>query len=323
MSRLIQRSQRLFFHLATILVLTVVPCTTAGALSVVDPGQTPVVISGAGNAEFSGITHIGGGQFLSVADSGGTLHPVTISIDPVTGFVSQASAGTPVVLVGGVDLEGVAWRSATGTVFASDEVGPAIREFDPTTGALIRNITLPPVYANQRPNLGLESLSLSADGSALWTANEAALLVDGPEATFVDGTWVRLQRFDAAGIAAGQWAYQTEATGSVTGVVDLVALATGELLVLERALTVGGFQSKLFLVDFAGATDTSVLPGLAGASFQGVGKTLLWSRTTVGLNFEGISLGPTLANGDTSLVLVSDGFGTQPPNAFALRLSVP
>ncbi|MCP5055741.1 MAG: esterase-like activity of phytase family protein [bacterium] len=323
MSRVLLRSRRLFLLLAACLIATVGPPTTASALAVVDPGQTPVVISGAGNAEFSGIAHTGGGQFLSVADSGGTLHPVSISIDPVTGFVSQASAGTPVILAGGVDLEGVAWRSATGSVFVSDEVGPAIREVDPTTGALIRNVTLPPIFANLRPNLGLESLSLAPDGSALWTANEAALLVDGPVANFVDGTWVRIQRFDGTGTAAGQWAYRTEAQGSFSGVVDLVALPSGELLVLERALALGGFQSRLFLIDFNGATDTSSLPALAGASFQGVGKTLLWSRLGGALNIEGMGLGPTLANGDTSLVLVSDGGGTSPPNTLALRLSVP
>lgn len=323
MPRYLPRPPSPFLLLAACLLATLAPPAALHALAVIDPGQAAVVISGAGNAELSGITHVGGGQFLSVADSGGTLHPVTIDIDPLTGFVNQASAGTPVVLAGGVDLEGVAWRSATGSVFVSDEVGPAIREVDPTTGALIRNITLPPVFAQVRPNLGLESLSLSPDGSSLWTANEAALLVDGPVANFVDGTWVRIQRFDGTGAAAGQWAYRTEAQGSFSGVVDLVALATGELLVLERALALGGFQSRLYRVDFTGATDTSGLPGLAGASFQGVGKTLLWSRLGGALNIEGISLGPTLANGDGSLVLVTDGGGSSPPNTFALRLSVP
>lgn len=302
--------------------LVMAPSLASHAISVTDPGQTPVVVTGAGNAELSGITHLGGGQFLAVADSGGTLHPVSIQIDPITGFVTQATASTPVVLAGAIDLEGVAWRSSTGTVWASDEVGPAIREFNPTTGALVSSITLPSVYANLRSNRGLESLSLSPDGSTLWTANEAALLVDGPVATNTMGTWVRIQRFDAVGSAIGQWAYLTEAL-FVAGVVDMVALPTGELLVLERGASGGGFEARLFLVDFRGATDVSNVAGLAGASFQGVGKTLLWRRITGSLNVEGISLGPALSGGDLSLVLVSDGAGTRPATTFALRLSIP
>lgn len=322
---MLQRFSRPGLLLARFLLapwIAIAPSLASHALSVTDPGQTPVVISGAGNAELSGISHLGGGQFLAVADSGGTLHPVSIRIDPITGLVTQASASAPVVLAGGIDLEGVAWRSSTGTVWTSDEVGPAIREHDPTTGALIGSITLPSVYSNSRPNLGLEALSLSPDGSALWTANEGALLVDGPTASNGVGTWVRIQRFDGSGSAVGQWAYLTEGL-PFAGLVDMVALPTGELLVLERGFGTSGFEARLFLIDFSGATDVSNLAGLAGASFQGVGKTLLWSRITVFQNFEGIGLGPALSGGDSSLVLVSDGGGSAPPTAFALRLSVP
>ncbi len=309
--------------LAFLLLWVLLSPAAVHALSVIDPGQTPVTVTGAGNAELSGIAHTGGGQFLAVADSGATLHPLTVAIDPATGFVTSATAATPVVLQNGVDLEGVAWHAGSGRVWVSDEVGPAIREHDPLTGAQTGSILLPSVYGQVRTNLGLESLTLAPDGSAFWTANEASLLGDGPDADFTTGTWVRIQRFDGLGNPTGQWAYQTEPRGFVAGVVDLVALPTGELLVLERGIGPGGFEARLFLADFTGATDVSGLAGLAGASFQGVGKTLLWSRITGSLNVEGVGLGPTLSGGDLSLVLVSDGGGNAPATAFALRLVLP
>jgi hypothetical protein len=143
-----------------------------------------------------------------------------------------------------------------------------------------------------------------------------------------------LQRFDATTMSpAGQWAYRTDAisadspftTAERSGVSDLLALPDGRLLVLERELGgafVPDFRNRIYLVDFVGATDTSAIGPLGTASFAGVSKTLLWQGDFDNDNFEGITLGPQLANGDYSVILVSDdGGGTNLQSLYALRMT--
>lgn len=294
----------------------------AGAVAIVDPGQAPVIITGVGNPEFSGLAHTGGGAFLAVADSGATLHSLQVDIDPTTGFVTSVTGVTPPVsLAAGTDLEGLVWRSSTQTVFVSDEVGPAIREYDPTTGAVLSSFSVPTVFSSAIQNRSLEGLAMAPDESSFWTANETALSVDGPQPTFGVPTRVRLQRFDGTGAATAQYAYASE-PGFLLGVVELLVLPTGELIAMERSLGNGGFQASLYEVDLTGATETSALASVDAPGVQPVGKSLLWSRV-VGENFEAVSLGPALSGGDLSLVLTSDGGGALPPQIFALRLQVP
>jgi hypothetical protein len=114
-------------------------------------------------------------------------------------------------------------------------------------------------------------------------------------------------------------------TAERSGVSDLLALPDGRLLVLEREL--GGtfipdFRNRIYLVDFTGATDTSAISSLNSATFTGLTKTLLWEGNFANDNFEGITLGPQLANGDYSIILVSDdGGGTNAQSLYALRIS--
>ncbi len=294
----------------------------AEAVTIVDPGQAPVTITGIGNPEFSGLAHQGGGAFLAVADSGATLHSLQVAIDSSTGFVTSVTGATPPVsLAAGVDLEGLVWRPSTSTVFASDEVGPAIREYDPTTGAVLSSFSVPTVYSSALLNRSLEGLAMAPDESAFWTANETALSVDGPQPNVGVPTRVRLQRFDASGAATAQYAYASE-PGFLLGVVELLVLPTGELLAMERFLGQNGFEASLYEVDLSGATETSALASVDAPGVQPVGKSLLWTRAT-GDNFEAVSLGPALDGGDLSLVLTSDGGGALPPRIFALRLQVP
>jgi Esterase-like activity of phytase len=108
---------------------------------------------------------------------------------------------------------------------------------------------------------------------------------------------VRLQRFDGLLAPAGQWAYLTDPSD---GVVDLLALPDGNLLALERAFRVGspqGYRNRIYLIDFAEATDVSDIPDLDAGGFTSVKKTLLWERnlgSTSTHDFEGIALGPIL-----------------------------
>jgi hypothetical protein len=118
------------------------------------------------------------------------------------------------------------------------------------------------------------------------------------------------------------------------GVVELVALADGRLLVLERATTgsegpadLGGFINRIYLVDVS--TGTNVMGQTAlerltpGQDYRPVEKQLLWSRRfsliNGPMNFEGMALGPVLADGSRSLILVSDN-DVLPSTLWALRL---
>lgn len=315
---------------------------TAGATVVEDPGQGPVALADGprGTLELSGITWAGGARYLAVSDEGAGLCTLEVPLDPASGRVRSAAIAGCVRLEAGADLEGVA-RADDGMIYVSDEQGPAIRRYDAETGAVLGEVAVPARFARARRNLSLEALALAPDGAALWTANEEALEDDGP--TNYDargaGTRVRLQRFAPAGPgrwrADGQWAYPVDGVApflgrAPSGVVDLAVLPGGRLLVLERAVgalqvtgeppvTEVGFRSRIYVVELAGASDTTRMARL-GASVRPVAKTLLWESTFRAHNFEGMALGPALEDGRRSLLLVADGGQGLASTVYALRV---
>lgn len=310
---------------------------TAQPWTVSGTGQGPVTVNGGavGAEELSGLTWATGDQYYAVSDNGAKLFPLTIQVAPNGGTIVSASIAAAIQLAAGSDVEGVAYNAANTSVFTSDESGPAIREHSIADGSLLQTLSVPSVFADHRSNLSLESLSLQQGQAALWTANEEALSADGPVSSFTAGTSVRLQKFDATLSAAGQWAYVTDAISGdiggngrdieVSGVADLVALPNGDLLVMERALggSPFGFRIRLYQVDFTGASDVTGLPALAGQTYTPVGKTLLWQGQFSAANFEGIALGPPLAGGLYSLLLVSDNGGGLQQALYALTLTPP
>lgn len=303
---------------AVLLTATVAGAQPTSHWRITDPGQGPVNLSkgSTGARELSGITWGGGTRYYAVSDKLGKLFPLTVEIDPTVGTISQAVIEPDVVLPGSKDLEGIAYDSEHKTVFVSDEKGPAIREYRLPDGRLVRSVIIPRVYSSVRDNLSLESLTLSPDHSALWTTSEETLADDGALSGFSAGSVVRLQRFGRDYKPNGQWAYVVDATvGDMlkpgrdiesSGVSDLVALPDGGLLALERAYGAKGLRIQLYEIDFAGATDVSELPHLLGAKYRAAGKTLLWQKVFPNINYEGAALGPRLADGGYSLVLISD-----------------
>jgi hypothetical protein len=92
-------------------------------------------------------------------------------------------------------------------------------------------------------------------------------------------------------------------------VVDVLPWTASTLLVLEREFGgsfVPDFRSRLYGVDVTAASDVSALASLTGGGFTPLAKTLLWQGDFGQSNFEGMTFGPTLADGWTSLLLVSD-----------------
>jgi len=198
------------------------------------------------------------------------------------------------------------------------------------------------VYVHMRSNRGFESLSREPDGSGFWTGNEDALTVDGAATGESTGGVVRLLRLDPEMRPGAQFAYRLDpwstriqspgflAGREINGLSELVALPRGRLLALERAFCGdkggnAGLRSRLYLVDPAGATDVSrepFLEGLTGKTYTIARKTLLWQENwgLTNSNFEGMTLGPTLADGSRLLVLVADNNAGTSQSLFTIRL---
>lgn len=225
-----------------------------------------------------------------------------------------------------VDPEAIRYRADVDTLLWADEAGAmAVREMT-RDGRCRRRLELPGYYAPRqgggpRRNLGLESLALAPDGVALYTAVENALQQDGPAATPGTASAVRLLRLDATtGAATAEYVYRVDPVpferllpvGPLTnGLVELLALGDGRLLAVERAFAAGiGNAIRIYRVDTATASDVLGLAALRGRDgLRPVAKQLLLDLGDLGIrldNIEGVSLGPRLANGHRTLVLVSD-----------------
>ncbi|MEL6943888.1 MAG: esterase-like activity of phytase family protein, partial [Bacteroidota bacterium] len=99
---------------------------------------------------------------------------------------------------------------------------------------------------------------------------------------------------------------------NLSGAVEILAVTKDVFLVMERSFSAGiGNFVKIYKTTIGEATDISNLSALEGADYIPVKKELLLTINDLELanpvdNIEGMSWGPTLANGNRTLVLVSD-----------------
>ena len=298
--------------------------TARPAIAITRSGQSPVTVSSGrtGAAELSGIASAGGTSFYAVGDnSAGSIWRLYVSSDARDGRIRSALVDSAISAQVGSDAEGIALNPSRSQAWIANEATSTITEFSLDTGQRVGAVAVPAIYRpeNVQDNRGLEALSYGA--GRLWTANEEALRPDGPLATTSAGSWVRLQSFGGPEMAPqGQYGYLTDPISAMSpfvsversGLVDLVALPTGDVLALEREL--GGFvplfRSRIYLLDFSAATDVSALPSLADGGFTAVGKTLLWQGYFAFINFEGITLAaPATDSASPTLLLISDDGG--------------
>ena len=307
------------------------------------PAETNEVIRETGRGQFdfssedirelSGITYLGEDLFAVVSDKGGKLGMASIKIDSKTGEMIGAELSQTLDLEGGKDLEDLALDPNARRLITVDEANQSIVYHDLLTGKRLEVITVPDVFKQSRSNLGFESVCVSFAGG-IWAANEEPLKHDGPRATKDEGALIRLQRFNADAKPGGQYAYCVDPhrgkdnllKRAQSGVSGLVALPSGQLIVMERELggpAIPTFRIRLYLVDTAGATDTSKLKSLSKHDIEPVDKKLLYEFNAGLANFEGITLGPRLDDGDYTLILVSDsGDGKRnPQNLLSLRVA--
>ena len=179
-----------------------------------------------------------------------------------------------------LDPESVRLSNDGKSVFISDEYGPYVRQFDRTTGELIKTFTLPSNLAvpNLSPqgaveisgnttgrvaNKGMEGLAITPDGKTLVGIMQAAL-----EQDVATPNLLRIVTIDIATGATHEYGYALT-TGS--GVSEIVAINDHQFLVDERDGKGLGDGSnakikQIFKIDIAGAADITNLTGAAATA---------------------------------------------------------
>ena len=246
---------------------------------------------------------------------------------------------------GPLDLEGlVALPNGEGFVVSS-EIGPRILEID-RKGRLRREIRFPAKLCEALENKSLESLTMSPDGRWLVTASEVALPRDGSLASPEGGTRVRIVRIDRAAGEVTEHAYATDPTvknavGSDFGVADLAAITSDDLLVLERGWAKGvGNRVRVYRVslasreaaeaaceakehlDGAAILAKKLFVDVAHLEAKGLPPAKQPQESPLLDNYEGIALGPVLADGRRTVFLVSDDNARSDQYARLLVLAV-
>lgn len=210
-------------------------------------------------------------------------------------------------------------------------------------GEFLKDYPLPdyflPEGENQpRHNGVFEGLSMSTTSDGFWFANELPLVEDGkaPKLYSTDSP-IRLSYFDReANAITRQYAMDLDRITKVpllpfaiNGLTEILQIEKEKFLVLERSYSAGhksqGNKVKLFLLDISEATDIQNTQQLKNTSkdITYAKKSLVFdfksikSKLTDKIidNLEGLCFGPTLANGNKTLIIASDdnfsSFGPQ------------
>jgi hypothetical protein len=263
---------------------------------------------------------------------------------PLVGLVSAVepteSRGTR------LDPEGVRLLPGGASVLISDEYGPFVEQHDLASGLRQRRYDLPERFAQpqfdtdpdqDKPtgatrgrdrNRGLEGLALSPDGGIATAIIQSPLLQDKARQDGASGKRLgvncRMLQIaltpgpDTPG-ATREFVYPLEDPKLV--VSELLAIDDTRFLVLERDGKAGeeALVKRLYMIDTATATDVSGLDALPKGELPDhiapVRKALWLDMLAPDLGilgpdvpekWEGLSFGPTLADGRRTIVVISD-----------------
>ena len=272
----------------------------------------------AGN--YSGITWLGASRYAIANDKSPTagFYLMTIETDSITGELLTVREDT--FLTSGLpnrDEEGICYMPESQTVFVSGEADQEIIEYNLQGQLTGRKLNIPEIFKTAYKNGGFEALTYQPKTHRFWTTSEFTLKADGEKPTIERKikNRLRLQSFGDDLQPKEQYWYESDSTTikkqkgrSIVGVSGLAALDDGRIVVLEREMyfpkkQIGSFAHvKLYMVN-----PTLHKPG------EILSKTLLTEfRTKVNLtrrsfaNYEGICIGPKLADGRQLLILVCD-----------------
>jgi hypothetical protein len=304
-------------RLFSLLLLTVVLGTSAQQVVVNRQRHFRKTVP-AGN--YSGICWLGGDRYAVVDDKSPSagFRPFTIQIDSLTGDILSVRADSFVTShQPNRDEEGICYVPHANTVFISSERDGQIIEYTLDGQLTGRRLNIPEVFADIYSNRGFEALTYNAATHRFWTTTENTLKCDGqkPNIRRTITNRLRLQSFGDDLQPLHQYWYLTDtlATDSpegkcTLGVSGLAALDDGRIVVLERQAqrTASGIGShvrvRLYLVSPADHQPGAELPKQLLAEF----------RTAINLtrrnfaNYEGLCVGPRLADGRQVLLLVAD-----------------
>ena len=258
---------------------------------------------------YSGITWLGGNQYAVVSDKANTdgFFIFKIDIDSVTGEIINAesdefmSSGKP-----NRDGEGIAYNPHTNKIFISGEADNHIKEYGMDGKLTGREILPTPLYSHLPGNLGLEALSYNPVTRMLWTCNESdSVYIQNYDENLKPKETFRYKLDEPI-------ADKSKAQFYAHGIGCISALDDGSLLLLEREFYVphkkiGAFVNcKLFCL-----TPSLSPMGDGNRMFQEKKLLAQW-KTSLTLfkhdiaNYEGMCLGPTLADGSRVILLVAD-----------------
>jgi hypothetical protein len=231
------------------------------------------------------------------------------------------------------DPESIRYRADRDTLLWTSEgdkkllINPTLREMK-LDGTWVRDIPtlamfeMKPGERGPRDNTVFEGMTIAPDGKTVWVSMEGPLFEDGalpsPDS---GGGPIRFTQYDvASGEALRQIAYQADAnphrpipptSAADNGVPEVLLVDAHRMLVLERSFSRGvGNSLRVYLIDTRDGTDVrNVLP-LRSDNHTAARKKLIINFDSLNLkkldNTEGMTFGPRLANGNRTLIFVSD-----------------
>lgn len=294
----------------------------------------------AGN--YSAISHIDDNRYVIVDDKDSIdgFKYLTIQMDSITGKILNAEMTEPIGMTQrraegtttNFDCEGIAYCKESNSVFVSEETNQRIIEYTLDGTPTGRELAIPKSFGKNaiRGNLGFEALCYDQHSKLFWTTSESTLKADGEASTLTTLTnnRLRLQSFGTDLTPKKQYAYlmdmPTIPNGKkgtyVFGVPSMLSMNDSTLLVMEREVFVptnklGSFCTiKLYMITpseqnlITNDTNLATLP-----TDRFMAKKLLTTFTThlrIGkadlANYEGMCLGPKLADGRQTIILIAD-----------------
>ena len=242
----------------------------------------------------------------------------------------------------GIDPESLRFDKQTKHFYWTSEghsrkkISPAIFEID-NNGNAIKTHKTPELFqakyisktTGTRRNGTFEGLSMSVNPDFYWVGMELPLKQDGDEPLLEKGNYpIRISKINKqTDELVYQFVYQLaeipknsipENKFIVNGCPEILEIDKTHFIFLERAYASGhkdgGNTVKIFLVDISNASDVSKINSLKSQTYTPAKKTLLFDFETIrnqltkGIvdNIEGITFGKTLANGNRTIVVVSD-----------------
>lgn len=218
--------------------------------------------------------------------------------------------------------EGSIFKGKKPSVFATDSLGNFLHSYK------LPNYFIPNTIPKLKHNGVFEGSSKGVNEKGFWVAMESPLIVDGDEPSFnKTSSPIRVTYFDKKSKKAiKQFVYQLEhitkpSKGEINlnGVTSILEYRENHFFIIERTYQSGygnyGNSIKIFDAHID-ETTTNILEveSLKETNFTSLKKRLIFDfedvrdKLTKGIvdNIEGVTFGPKLANGNQSLILVSD-----------------